>query len=841
MSSTGAIMMSGLKRYFLLGAMVLITADFQVNARARDHLANFDGVVTKAMSESKIPGASVAIVREGKVIYAKGFGYRNLDKKSPVTTETLFAIGSITKSFTALAFGILCDEGKVDWNQPVRNYLPTFQLDDPIATDHATARDLFSHRTGLPGHDLIWSSSDFSRDDLFNRLRYLKFNKEFRSGYQYNNLMVMAMGYLEARVSGMSWEELVRSRILLPIGMLGANFSVRDSQRAADFAEPYELKKDVVTRVPFKNIDAIGPAGSINAGINDMSHYLILQLGDGSYGGRQIVSQSNLALPHAGLTPMGALPAFFVQQGIGPMTYGLGWVDTTYRGHHMVWHNGGIDGFHSLLVMLPEDKTGIVILSNLGENMALEPIAYSALDQLLGLPRIPWMQRFNEIREGIKEERKPKKAPTVPVVQPAGPPSHPLSDFTGSFENAGYGTIRIAQRDGTLQLVLNQMAPTALVHSRYDIFQVPLSVESDLAGLRAQFFMSAEGGIDRLAIPLERTLPEDIIFRRVAEKSPADTGLSGGAPAPSPVRWDDLIGEYGTEQEKVYILEKEGKLHALIGSHDSVPLAERSPDSFQFSDDDHHGKRVNFIRDAEGRVTEVMIDTARLARRPLGTIEGGVFRLVPRIPIADLRRTALATTPPTESGELLAPDLVDLSTLDPSIHLDIRYASKNNLMGEPVYSQAKAYLQRPAAEALWRAGQRLRAQGFGLLIHDAYRPWFVTKMFWDATPEDEHRFVADPKVGSQHNRGCAVDISLYDLETGEPVQMTGVYDEMSDRSHPFYPGGTSRQRWARDQLREAMQAQGFAVYEFEWWHFDYERWRQYPVLNVAFEDLSPPS
>src|SRR5258705_5211927 len=217
-------------------------------------LEDFDSIVTRAIDDAKIPGISIAIVREGKVIYAKGFGYRDVERKLPVPTDTIFAIGSISKSFTWLLFGTLNDEGKVEWDKPVRTYLPTFQVDDPIATDHATPRDLFSHRTGLAGHDLIWYSSNFSREELFNRLKYLKSNKEFRSGYEYCNLMVMTMGYLEVRVANSSWEDLVRTRIFQPLDMPKSNFSVDDSQKSSDFAEPYSRKKDVVSRVPFKNI-----------------------------------------------------------------------------------------------------------------------------------------------------------------------------------------------------------------------------------------------------------------------------------------------------------------------------------------------------------------------------------------------------------------------------------------------------------------------------------------------------------------------------------------------------------------------------------------------------------
>jgi D-alanyl-D-alanine dipeptidase len=193
--------------------------------------------------------------------------------------------------------------------------------------------------------------------------------------------------------------------------------------------------------------------------------------------------------------------------------------------------------------------------------------------------------------------------------------------------------------------------------------------------------------------------------------------------------------------------------------------------------------------------------------------------------------------PPKETGPLRQPELVELIKLDPTLHLDIRYATAKNFLGRPVYTEARAFLQRPAAEALVRASQIVRKQGYGLLIFDGYRPWSVTKIFWDATPEDKKQFVADPSQGSRHNRGCAVDLSLFDFKTGKEVAMPGEYDEMTERSHINYQGGRAEARRLRDLLRAAMEAEGFAVYEPEWWHYDYKDWKQYPILNLSFAEL----
>src|SRR4030095_7136909 len=193
--------------------------------------------------------------------------------------------------------------------------------------------------------------------------------------------------------------------------------------------------------------------------------------------------------------------------------------------------------------------------------------------------------------------------------------------------------------------------------------------------------------------------------------------------------------------------------------------------------------------------------------------------------------------PPKEAGPFRKPELVELVKLDPTIKLDIRYATKNNFLGKKVYKEDRAFVQRPAAEALARANQKLRAQGYGLIIHDGYRPWSVTKAFWDATPADKKVFVADPAQGSRHNRGCAVDLSLFDLKTGKVVVMPSGYDEMTERSHINYAGGTEEQRRLRDLLRAAMEAEGFVVYEPEWWHYDYKDWKEYPILNISFKEI----
>jgi D-alanyl-D-alanine dipeptidase len=311
-------------------------------------------------------------------------------------------------------------------------------------------------------------------------------------------------------------------------------------------------------------------------------------------------------------------------------------------------------------------------------------------------------------------------------------------------------------------------------------------------------------------------------------------------PAPSPAKWAGLIGEYGWDHNTLYILEKDGKLHALIEWFFLYPLTEESADVYRFPDNFglYVGEKVIFTRDKSGQATQADAAGVTFERRKLDGEDGSTFKIKPQRPIDEIRKIALAAKPPEEKGDFRKSELVDIAALDPSIKLDIRYASDNNFLSTPLYTSAKAFMQKPAAEALVRVHKKLADQGYGLMIFDAYRPWTVTKMFWEATPEKLRLFVADPSKGSRHNRGCAVDLTLFDRKTGKAVEMVGGFDEMSDRSYPDYPGGTSLQRWHRDLLRQAMEAEGFTVYEAEWWHFDYKDWKYYRIGNRSFEDIA---
>jgi CubicO group peptidase (beta-lactamase class C family) len=270
------------------------------SAIAKSGLGDFDDFVNQALKDWRVPGVAVVVVQGDKIILLKGYGYRDLEKQLPVTPNTLFAVGSITKSFTVSTLGMEMDEGKVDWDRPVRDYLPAFKMYDPVLTEQMTIRDLITHRSGLPRHDMVWYSSDFSREDIVRRLQYLEPNKPLRTTFQYNNLMFMTAGYIAGLLNGKSWEDTIRERVFAPLGMNGTNFSLKETQGAPDFALPYRKGNDVkaeVKRMPFDEqcLDrcAIGPAGEINSNVADMSRYVLFHLNKGKLSNRALLSENN--------------------------------------------------------------------------------------------------------------------------------------------------------------------------------------------------------------------------------------------------------------------------------------------------------------------------------------------------------------------------------------------------------------------------------------------------------------------------------------------------------------------------------------------------------------------
>src|SRR5580698_4395377 len=447
----------------MLRKVVLFLAAAAVAAAQK--LDGFDAFATQALRDWKCDGFAIAVIQDGKVILSKGYGLRDVKKNLPVTEKTLFAIGSATKSFTVTSLGVLVDQGKLDWDKPVRDYLPDFKMWDPFATERMTPRDLVTHRSGLPRHDLMWYSSPLSRQELFERLRYLEPNKDFRTTFQYQNLMFMTAGYLAGHVAGTTWEQLVHKVIFEPLGMTSSNFSITDSQKTTDFSQPYQVVNDIAVDMPFRNIDSIGPAGSINSNLEDMTKYVMMHLAKG----KGVVSASNEMQM---MTPQMAIQAPSPDKELGDLAYGMGFFVTTYRGHKFVHHGGNIDGFSALVAFLPQDNIGLVILTNQNSSPLPAVVAYNVWDRLLGMDQIDWTARVKQQRALTKKSEQDAKQKGYTTQRTGTHPSHELAEYAGEYEHPGYGIVKIEYTSGALKIDYHGLGGT-LKHFHYDVFEVP--------------------------------------------------------------------------------------------------------------------------------------------------------------------------------------------------------------------------------------------------------------------------------------------------------------------------------------------------------------------------------
>lgn len=507
------------RRFTLPAAVTCIPPLVSGESSLEPTAAELDVLIATTMQGWKVPGASVAIVRGDQVFLAKGYGYRDLEQKKPATEKTLFRLASVTKSFTAAGVTALVTQGKLEWNKPVRDYLPEFRLYDENLTVRVTPVDLLSHRTGLPRHDALWYfNRDLSREDLIHRLRYLEPSKDLRETYQYNNLMFLTAGYLTERVLNTTWEEAIRKLIFQPLSMTASTFTIEAMDKSSDHAAPYQKdKREIVQRVPHYTGNNVAPAGQINSNAEEMGRYVLMLLNSGSFAGKQVLSKAAVQkMTTAQMVVSG--PADPRYPELGDSAYGLGLSVSSYRGHRLVHHGGAIDGYRSNLALLPEDKVGVVVLSNLGEVGFVNAITFDLFDRLLGLPARDWSRRF------IEDERKGKAAQKAAqeeaedkgyTARKSGTqPSHPLTEYAGQYEHPGYGTVRIEQLGEALSVRYGSLN-TGLNHFHYDTFEfVTNPVAEDKSTL--SFEADLAGEITSLSIPLEPLVPT-IVFQRMAD------------------------------------------------------------------------------------------------------------------------------------------------------------------------------------------------------------------------------------------------------------------------------------------------------------------------------------
>lgn len=463
-------------------------------------LRGFDRWVETVLAEWRVPGLAVGAVKDGQVVLARGYGLRDVEGALPVTSRTVMAIGSNSKSFTAAILGMLVDEGRLDWDRPVREYLPDFQLHDPFATAEMTPRDLVTHRSGLPRHDLMWYGRTFTREELYRRLRFLEPSASFRSRYQYQNLMFMTAGYLAERITGRSWDDLVAERLFQPLGMHSSSTTVDGAIATGDYAYPYVIRNDSVVRIPFRRITNVAPAGAIESSVDDMVKYLQLRIDQGVIDGRRLLSAESEAQMQRPQMVSGGDLRF---DEVGHTQYGLGLGIGTYRGRKTVGHTGGIDGFVSAMSWMPRERIGVMVLTNLSGNNPVPTIVLRQVyDRLLGLEPIDWVARQRKLDAEVWERRQRERESAAAARKEGTRPSLPLAAHAGVYEHPAYGTVTVAVDGERLALTLDPLT-AALRHYHYDVWEIESSGTVVPFSGRASFGLDLTGAIDRLRLPLE--------------------------------------------------------------------------------------------------------------------------------------------------------------------------------------------------------------------------------------------------------------------------------------------------------------------------------------------------
>ena len=755
----------------------------QINPFYNDVIEKLSDAIEYEIKDKNLNAISIAIIKQNDFFWAAGFGFIDKEKKIKADENTIYRVGSVSKLFTDIAIMKKRESGDIDIDLPIQNYLPKFNPENIYNDEPITLRQLMSHRAGIlrePAYGNYFSDNETSLKKTVESVNNSSLIHPPGTITKYSNAGIAVVGYTLEKVFQKPYIEFMQENILTPLGMNDSSFKFKNSM-SLNLAEATMWSYDGRSfKAPRFELGMV-PAGSLYSSVTDLAKFVNMIFSDGSINGKKFVHPNTL-------TEM-FTPQFTTSKMNG---YGIGFRISKHNSYKMISHGGAIYGYSTQLSALPEPKIGVVVASSVDiSNSITRKISSYTLDLLIA----------KEKRLALPEYVKTK--PIEKEIQ---------ENLIGHYENEAN---RITIKKIEKKIILEN-----------DYFEVPIKE------FNSKFI--SDGKINQGGILIELKGDNLIVnkkeYKKVAKISDPDF----------PNEWLGLIGEYGWDHNILYVYEDEGDLWVLIEWIEKNKLIQESKSLFKFPKKTgmYRNEKLNFKINENGIATEVSILNGPIFKRrsPL-SLTKKTFKINPVKPIALLRKEAENSYPPEENSESEKFDLVEIKNIDKSIKYDIRYASENNFMGSKFYKTSHAFLQRPAAEALKRVNEKLRSYGFGLLIHDAYRPWYFTKMFWDATPEDKKIFVANPQNGSRHNRGCAVDLTLYELSTGNPVEMISGYDEFTERAFPYYYGGTTKQRWLRDLLRKNMESEGFSVYEYEWWHFDYKDWEKYGIGNLKFEDI----
>jgi CubicO group peptidase (beta-lactamase class C family) len=457
------------------------------------------------MGDWEVPGLALGVVKDGVVVMARGYGVRKAGDPAPVDEHTLFAIGSCTKSFTATALGMLVDEGKVGWDDPVTKHLPRFQLHDPYATREITVRDLLCHRSGVGGNPLYYFDATLSRDEILRRFRYLPPTSGFRSRYEYQNLLYLAAGQIVPSVTGKTWDDFVRDRIFLPLGMRASNTSVTALPPGGNLATPHYNLMGPRRPVSWMPFDHMAPSASINSNVMDMTRWMQLQLGQGTYDKKQLLLQATVREMH---TPQMVMPLEGDEARVNPlshfMTSGLGWVLQDYRGRKVVSHSGGTSGMTSVVAMVPEEGLGVVVLVNVTGSVAslTTAVQYRVFDAFLGAPPRDWSAELLKVGQARAARRREAAAREEGGRIRGTKPSLPLDHYPGTYTDELYGEVKVTRQQGRLVLRYGTAVIGDLEHWHYDTFRATWKEPFLPKGL-VTFHLNARGKVEdvRIEVP----------------------------------------------------------------------------------------------------------------------------------------------------------------------------------------------------------------------------------------------------------------------------------------------------------------------------------------------------
>lgn len=700
-------MIASSSRTFIAAALVAIAAPHSIAAQSREPFAGFDAYMDAAINTWKVPGLAIAIVRNDSVIYAKGYGVQDVNKRTPVDEKTIFAIGSSSKAFTAAAVAMLADEKKVELDASVTRYLSGFQLADAYATREMTVRDLLSHRSGLSRGELAWYGSGFDRDEIVRRVRFLQPSWSFRSQFGYQNIMYIAAGQVAAHVSGLSWDDFIQNRIFMPLGMKASTTTIRGLDKRTNVASPHAETDSMVKAVPWRNIDNAGPAGSINSNVTDMAQWVRLQLNNGIVDGKRLIANRSVQEMH---TPHTIIRLDSAARAQNPDThfssYGLGWFLEDYRGRGVIHHGGNVDGFTALVAMLPEEKFGFVMLTNMNGTGLPAALMRKVFDYQLRAPARDWSgEAYKRLEQSRSRAAAAQQRAGAPQKVVGGKPTLALSEYAGTYSDSLHGDMIVAEQNGTLRMTFGPNWNSTLEYWNAENFRVKFetpvlpaffvqfhiapnmkvtALDADLVGSKVTFGKRAS-----TATVADYSAPKDAPYRAISVVVPTPMGhtlagtltlpnsASAGKPVPAIVTItgsggqvrDEPLSPTSTFRPFRQIADSLARRGIATLRMDDRGIGESKGDfaaatSADFAEDIRAG--LAYLR------TVPEIDGSKLAL--VGHSEGGLIAPLVAVKEPYLKGMVLLAGPGKGSRDILSFQLANLATKDTSLNAEQKSA-----------------------------------------------------------------------------------------------------------------------------------------------------------------------